>query len=94
MNEIFSYLPGNIIIHKIALLSKNVRQVLKDKKDQVTGRLVTLKVNDTRVPKDIVENGSCFESEWKANEKINWSAVRKLLQFTNGVKLVMTDGNF
>lgn len=47
LHEIFTFLPGYHIIHKTALLNKRMRQILIDKKNLATGRLITLKVNDS-----------------------------------------------
>lgn len=94
MAEIFSFLPGNIIIHKAALISKRIRDLLQNTKDLVTGRMVTLKVSDTKVPKDLSLMSSLIERPWERKDSLNIVALRKLLKFTNGVKLVLTDQNF
>ena len=33
INEVFSYLPGCVIVHKIAMLSSRVRDILIKRKD-------------------------------------------------------------
>ena len=46
MNEIFDYLPGGTIIHKIALLNKRIRQGLTDLDPFGKARIIKLKIND------------------------------------------------
>jgi hypothetical protein len=44
LNEVFSFLTGGIIVHRIALLSRRIREILAKHKDTVRSRSITLKV--------------------------------------------------
>jgi len=47
--EIFSFVSGPKVIHKIALLSKRVREILIKSKNQARNRTVTLKVQQPKI---------------------------------------------
>ena len=92
MNEIFSFLPGYIVIHKVAIISKGIRQLLKDKKDLVTGRFITLKINGTQTGH--FDAWEIPNDQWERRFCLNLSKLRKFLPFTNGVKIVISDSNY
>ncbi len=46
MNEIFEFMSGGDIVHKIGLLNKHFRQVLKKREPFGSARIIKLKIGN------------------------------------------------
>ncbi len=66
LNEIFSFLPGYTIIHKIALINKRIRNALTKLEPFGQGRIISLKIGISNFmfqKKPIFEKGLFGENE-------------------------------
>ena len=99
LKEIFSYVTGPEIVHRVALLSKRVREILQKKKDQTRGYTITLKVGPALLKPAVALNCESFYEDFDCvpvTERlgVNWHAYRQILKFANTVRLVCTDKNY
>ena len=83
LNEIFSWLDGGIVVHKIALLNKRVRENLKKLKPFADFRIVTLETVD--------DSDYDYDKEFRIRRN---SAYKSLMKFTNNLRLRITDENY
>ena len=96
LNEIFDFLPGCIIIHKIALLNKQVRHGLTNLEPFGRGRIITLKISDAcffslkKISSGLFGN----DEEIRGKNGFNLVLLKKLLGFTNNLRLEINDSNF
>lgn len=87
MNEIFSFLPGYEIVHKIQLLSTWVRRILKNSLVPFANqRKIPLKVTGTFALHCFGCSG-LFEDE-------NFEAYESLIELSNLIQLKVKDLNF
>ncbi len=110
LNEIFSYLPGCFIIHKIALLNRRIRLALTKLEPYGQARIITLKIGaedfTTAFYKRPILEQSIFRGHYYENGVFRDSqdirpktglvfrVIKKLLDFTNNLRIEINDCNF
>lgn len=84
LNEIFSYLPGYDIIHKIARLNKRIREALTKLVPFGQARNLCLKISES------IDQDSSSEDQYSNSAKslrrrmwFDFRVLTKLLDFTN-----------
>jgi len=98
LNEIFSYLPGHLIIHKIALLNRRIRLALTKLVPFGEGRIITLKISslDFTFHKCLIlEKGVFGDSQTiRGKTGLDLRVIKKFLDFTNNLSFQINDCNF
>ena len=91
LNEVFSFLPGCTILHKIALLSKPVRDLLTVLAPFAANRLITLKLESpldckVEIPKGLPKVNGKKGNNCKPLEA-NLFVIEKFLRFTKNLRV-------
>ena len=96
LNEIFDYLPGCDIIHKIAILSKRIRTGLTELEPFGRSRIITLKIGtDEPFSFKTLQSGLFGEKEEiRGKNSFTLVLLKKLISFTNNFSFRIKDSNF
>jgi hypothetical protein len=94
--EIMSWLPGNAIVHRVAVANKRLRHVNMQIGPLIQDRIVVLKVGkQEKQQKSFVFLAKKEEDEAISTKQgVNFSAYMTLMKFANHVKVVCRDDNF
>jgi hypothetical protein len=96
--EIFDFLSDPDVIHKVALVSKRVREILIKNRERLNFK-VTFKVGPLIFKPKISQANSFFEDDNDHSPifdrlGVNWEAYKAILKMANRVRLVCTDENY
>ena len=98
MNEIFDFLPGGVIVHKIARLNKRLRHALTKLKPFGATRVIKLKIDSSGFKKCKKWGNyvSLFinDKSTRGDEGLDLRVIKKFLGFSNNISLEINDNNF